>query len=409
MAQSKLTRRYLSTLEPGKTVWEGGVGYKKQANDGIWKIKYRLAPGSARRKTETVGRDSTGCTVEIARKALTSRQGEVVKGRFDMRRFLSCPTLAQFTVGDVDWRDMTPKKLRDVPLGPFLEWSRANKKSWTTDLQRIRSDMLPRWGNRTMDRIAPEDLERFKSDRLKEGRSPATINRTLALLKTIYSKAVAWGKVADNPVKQISLLRENNRRLRFLEVDELGRLLSACKESRNQFLYPLVLIVVGTGLREGEAMGLRWSDVDMDRRLLTLPDSKGGGRCTFPFSDEVWAAFLTIPKVARNPYVFPADGGKPMAFPRTAFQNALAAAEITDFHFHDLRHTYASHLVMEGVDLLTVKELLRHKSLDMTLRYAHLAPEHKRKAVDTMGGVLRNAGQTAAAVQGETSVCNSPR
>lgn len=405
MAQSKLTRRYLSKLEPGKIVWEGGVGYKRQAGDGIWKIKYRIAPGSTRRKTETVGRDSTGCTVEIARKALASRQGEVVKGRFDMRRFLSCPTLAQFTVGDAAWRDLTPKELRDVGLGPFLEWSRANKKSWTTDLQRIRSDMLPRWARKKLDEITPEDLERFKSDRLKEGRSPATINRTLALLKTIYSKAAAWEKVADNPVKQVSLLRENNQRLRFLEVEELSRLLEACKESRNQYLYPLVLIAVGTGLREGEVMGLRWADVDMDRRLLTLPDSKGGERCTFPFSDEVWAAFLTIPKVADNPHVFPGADEKAMTFPRTAFENAMKTAKVTDFHFHDLRHTYASHLVMEGVDLLTVKELLRHKTLEMTLRYAHLAPEHKRKAVDTMGAVLRKAGSgTVVDVPGDVSV-----
>jgi len=232
------------------------------------------------------------------------------------------------------------------------------------------------------------DVERWQSATLV-GHAPATVNRAFTLLRAMFNKAIAWGHLKASPCKGVKQLLENNTRVRFLTHDELGRLLEAAGRSKNPWLRPLIVVAVNTGLRRGELFNLRWSDVDMDNRILTLRQTKDGSTARVPFNDEVFFTLTALPRVAGNRYVFP--GNTPtgrLDNVGTSWQTALREAGIENFRFHDLRHTFASYLVMAGVDMNTVRDLLRHKTLTMTLRYAHLAPEHRQAALSKVGAVF---------------------
>jgi integrase len=173
--------------------------------------------------------------------------------------------------------------------------------------------------------------------------------------------------------------------------DEIQFLLQYC----TPHLKPIVITALSTGMHRGEILKLTWDDVDFDQGHITIWESKNGESRTAPMS-ELLAEALCRQKEERrpnNPYVFLSPSGKPFNCIQAAFTSACKKAGITDFRFHDLRHTFASHLVMNSVDLATVKELLGHKTRIMTLRYSHLSQGHKKKAVETVG-VLINGQQS---------------
>jgi len=219
-------------------------------------------------------------------------------------------------------------------------------------------------------------IEEYKAERLKAVKA-ATVNRELNCLKHMFTKAQDWNMTATNPTRGVKLLRKENSRIRFLSKEECLRLYRAC----SKHLRPIVLIALHTGMRRGEILNLKWEDIDFDRRLIYIRQTKSGESREIPMSDVVLSTLSRLE--ATGEYVFSKDGDRRRDL-RTGFANALKRAGITDFRFHDLRHTFASHLVMSGVDLLTVKELLGHKTIDMTLRYSHLSPSHKRKAMESL-------------------------
>jgi integrase len=252
-------------------------------------------------------------------------------------------------------------------------------------------------------------LEQFQTERLNKGNKPATVNRLLATLRHMFTKAVDWNMVEDEALKRIrkvKLLQENNRRLRFLSKEEIQALLEKC----NEYLRPIVIMALNTGCRKSEILNLKWDQVDLKHGFILLDRTKNGERREIPINGTVRESLETLfqgtkerPRRLDIPWVFyefkaevdPETGenkkvGKPYGDVKKSFQNALIKARIKDFKFHDLRHCFASHLVMAGVDLTTVKELLGHKTLTMTLRYAHLAPSHKVKAVDVLDNVLND-------------------
>ncbi len=179
-------------------------------------------------------------------------------------------------------------------------------------------------------------------------------------------------------VRKVKQLEENNKRLRYLTIEELQRLLGCC----SPHLKPIVLVSVNTGMRKGEILNLKWNQVDLRHNFILLDKTKNGERREIPINSTLKELFASMPRSLESECVFVDKNGKPYGNIKRGFHTALKKAGIRDFHFHDLRHTFASHLVMTGVDLPSVKELLGHKSLTMTLRYAHLSPGHKRKAVE---------------------------
>jgi integrase len=256
----------------------------------------------------------------------------------------------------------------------------------------------------------------------------ATTNRNISSLRAALARAVEWGVLSAMPLGKIKRKAEDeNAVVRYLSEDEEVRLRAAliardttrqaARESANiwrrergyeewpaygtysDHLTPLVLLALNTGLRRGELLQLRWRDVDIPRKMLTVrgEGAKTGQTRHVPLNSEAVQVLKAWEPILCEVswYVFVgADSETPIVVIKKAWTSVLKAAKVSAFRFHDLRHTFASKLVMAGVDLNTVRELLGHKSLMMTLRYAHLAPEHKAAAVEALARKAR-AGKAA--------------
>jgi integrase len=199
-------------------------------------------------------------------------------------------------------------------------------------------------------------------------------------------------------VRKVKLLEENNRRLRYLAKEECQKLVNLC----GNHLRPIVITALNTGMRRGEILGLKWDNVDLKHGFILLDKTKNGDRREIPINETLRQTFKSIERRLEVPYVFfnpLTDPIVPYGDIKNAFNRACRKAGIKDFHFHDLRHTFASHLVMAGIDITTVKELLGHKTLTMTLRYAHLAPSHKVKAVDVLDSTINENAHYTKTIQ----------
>jgi len=272
--------------------------------------------------------------------------------------------------------------------GEYKKWA-ERQKSYKTKVGFI-NQLNDKFGALPLRRFNTMLIEQFQTERLQRGNKPSTANRLVATLSHMFTKAVEWEMVDEGTLKRVrkaKLLPENNRRLRYLTKDECQILINCC----SSHLRPIVITALNTGMRRGEILRLTWDQVDLKHGfiLLDMTMTKNGERREIPINDTLRGTLQGIVRRIDVPYVFyESKTGKPFSEVKRSFNTALRKAKIHDFHFHDLRHTFASHLVMAGVDLTTVKELLGHKTLTMTLRYAHLSPGHKVKAVDVLDGVL---------------------
>lgn len=225
-------------------------------------------------------------------------------------------------------------------------------------------------GDRQFSEITPLVVDGYISQRAAVV-NPATVNRDVVVLHHMFVKAMAWGKALDNPVAHIKPLRVNNQRLRYLSHEEMDRLLARADE----VLSPVLITALHTGLRRGELFHLTWQDIDFKLSVIRVIQNKNGERREIPMTNTLRATLQRLSRRLASDYVFPGKTGHGLVDVRKRFRRALQEAGIAGFVFHDLRHTFASHLVMAGVDMMTVKEFLGHKDIKMTLRYAHLAPD----------------------------------
>jgi integrase len=292
--------------------------------------------------------------------------------------------------------------------GTYDPWLRVNRsKSAARTLQRIET-CFASWRAKPLQTIDVALIEGWKTDRLKDGRAPATVLRDTMTLSGILSRAEKLGRITLNPVRRIDKPRiDRLPKVRFLGVEEETRLRAALDErdaemraarvSANEWrrarrvsalpalekfgdhLAPAVLVSMNTGIRRGELLALKWDAIDLRAATLTIEGSTSKSTQTrhVPLNAEA----LTTLKQWRDQSedrdrVFPVDTGF-----KTAFSALLARSKIARFRWHDLRHHFASRLAQAGVPLNTIRELLGHQSLAMTLRYAHLSPDQKRNAV----------------------------
>jgi len=250
---------------------------------------------------------------------------------------------------------------------------------WKSEKHNLRH-LTEFFGGKYLHEITTLDVERFKIERLKVvGKN--SVNKNLGCLRAMFNKAREW-KLTEglNPVHNRQFFKLDNRRLRYLEKDEIRRLVAHCRGH----LKDLVEFAINTGMRQGEIFHLKWEDLDFNTGLIHLLKTKSGEKREIPMNEAVRGILGRIRRHPEAVYVFSSRRNQPFNNVKKSFRTALAKAGIENFRFHDLRHTFASHLVMAGVDLLTVKELLGHKRLEMTLRYSHLSGEHKLKAVQTL-------------------------
>jgi site-specific recombinase XerD len=301
-----------------------------------------------------------------------------------------------------------PERLR-APLISFnelaqdcLAYSKAHKRSYHDDVNRMER-LLGWFRERTADSITPQDIERRMTEAAEENEwAPATVNRLRALLSLTYRLGIESGKVSSNPARLVKHRQENNTRIRWLTAEEEVRLRAAIEAVRPEHLVELDL-ALNTGLRLSEMYGLTWENVNLSRRVLTIPRSKNGELRHVPLNTTALAALQVLKAQGdgSGPVFRNAEGGR-LTGPRYWFEPAIKAAKVRKFSWHCLRHTFASRLVMAGVDIRTVQELMGHKCIAMTVRYSHLAPTHQLAAVERLTGEPL-AGDSARPTDTKTS------
>lgn len=332
--------------------------FEKVRDSEVWWIRYADTTGRIRR--EKAGTKAT------AIKLYQKRKTEVLQGK------------------------KLPENLR-TPMVGFAElahdalmYSETHKRTFSDD--KIRMPMLlAAFGERPADSITPQDLERHLA-RIAEERewAPASVNRYRALMSLIFRLGIDNGKVKENPARLVKPRVVNNARTRWLAHEEETRLRTAINDRYPEHM-PELELALNTGLRLSEMYGLTWKYVNLSQRVVTIPRSKNDETRHVPLNAKAVAALMEFRKrgdgtgrVIRN------LKGLPLSDPRHWFEPSLHNAKIQDFSWHCLRHTFASRLVTDGVDLRSVQELLGHKSIAMTVRYSHLAPAHLLAAVERL-------------------------
>ena len=230
-----------------------------------------------------------------------------------------------------------------------------------------------------------------KSERKGAKRSNATVNRYCSVLSHAFTIAVKeWNWMQENPMMKIKKLKEPRGRVRFLNDEEREKLLEACQESSSPFLYILVVLGISTGARKMEIRSLEWKDVDLNRGMIILHDTKNGERRSLPLvgiaKDLMKAHYKNRNK--NTELVFPAKNLQTPIDIRTPFETALQKAEIEDFKWHDLRHSCASYLAMNGATLAEIAGVLGHKTLSMVKRYSHISDAHTAGVVERMNSKI---------------------
>ena len=296
------------------------------------------------------------------------------------RRFADC------ALREIEYRAMAgdsldtvrPKKvLFENMCDEYLVVAKANKtaKSYERDLTSTRT-LLKVFRGQLLAEITPQELERYKCQRAACV-APSTVNRELGCIKHMFNVAVQWGYLRENRLRAVRKLKEPPGRVRYLNPDEIERLLACC----SPVVRPIVIMALNTGMRKGEILHLRWGEVDLHNRLVKITRTKNNELKILPLNDRLYDLLLSLERGRPESYVFANPNGKPYRDVKKGFAAALRRAGIEDFRFHDLRHTFASRLVMAGVDIRTVQDLLGHKDIKMTMRYSHLSDVHMREAV----------------------------
>ncbi len=316
------------------------------------------------------------------------------------------------------------KRKRNVATyGEYLDvhyepWAKAHQKTYAANLHRLRAAFKPFLGT-PMSMITALDVEKWRAKRLEKGLTGATVNRDVIALKSSLNRAVDWELLPANPIAKVKKVREIVQSIvRFLAPDEERRLRKSLddreerqrleRDSANRWrdergyallpdlrksvfadhLKPMVLLSINSGMRRGELFALIWANVNFDQGILTVEAATAKSKKTryVPLNQEArqvladWRAQCAPEAV----FVFEYEPGQSFNRVKTSWLNLLKNAKIEKFRWHDMRHHFASRLAMAGVDLNAIRELLGHSDYAMTLRYAHLAPEHKRKAVEML-------------------------
>lgn len=306
-------------------------------------------------------------------------------------------------------RDVKPiPKLGEFTNNTYLPWFTTHFKAPKAKLP---FNQFKHLFDKRLDKVSGWDIEKWRSKRHKEGLSAATSNRYIGTLKAMFNRAVEWEIIEANPLAKVKKQKSDSRAIiRYLSTDEEERLRAAMRSrdrrlaKSNPFydgkqfvrlkpilggyqdhIHSMVLLLMNTGMRRGELFNLRWQDVDFVNKRLTVigNTSKTGQTRYIPLNVEACVVLKRwSEQTQRNSgFVFVGKHGERFTNIDKAWKVLLRDAKITDFRLHDLRHHFASRLVSAGVDLNSVRELLGHTDIKMTLRYAHLAPAHLSEAV----------------------------
>ena len=273
----------------------------------------------------------------------------------------------------------------------YLDYAKINKapSTYHGDFKRFKANLLAFFSGKYLKEIDISIIEQFKTMRIAKVKG-STINRDLALLKHLFTKAIDLGYALNNPVKKVKFFKESQGRTRFLNQKEINALLNQC----SGMLKTLVITAIHTGMRRGEILNLKWQDVDIINRMITVTHTKNNVVRNLPISDVLFDELMHLPK--HSEFVFANPDGSQFKNPRIEFEAALKRANLTGVCWYTIRHSFASHLAMNGVDLRTIADLLGDKTLQMVMRYAHLSRSHLHDAISKMTANLGQKGTNMA-------------
>ncbi|MCB0263814.1 MAG: site-specific integrase [Calditrichia bacterium] len=259
----------------------------------------------------------------------------------------------------------------------------SHKKSIKRDELSVRT-LLRYFQGMKLSEIKPNQIQDYILARLAKGKRGSTVNRELACLKTMFNLAIKWENARKNPVRDVEFQKEPPGRVRYLKAEEGKRLIDCAADH----LKPIIIVALYTGMRLSEILTLKWSQIhinDEEHPFIELTETKNN-KVRFIELNEDTISEINKLRGNGSEYVFLSDRNKPMKRITKSFHTALKKAGIDNFRFHDLRHTFASHYLMDGGDLLSLKDILGHSSIKMVDRYTHFSRIFKRKQINNMNG-----------------------
>ena len=309
------------------------------------------------------------------------------------REALRAWSAEQTKIEEGTWRATAPRSLTfGEVLDRYREHARvqvASFESYTTPALKVWEAGIP--GETLLARVTPAMIDAVKMKRAEKVQK-SSVDRNLQVLRRLFNWAIEQGLAADNPVRRVKFFRADVKRLRYLTEDEYKLLLAeAAKGTRSPFLRDAIELAVHTGLRRGNLLGLQWSWVDRDNRVIRVPRTKNGKPHAVPLSATAYGTLRRLWDAKQDEvYAFVyRKGDEPAAALqdlKNGFHTAVENAGLEDLRWHDLRHTFASWLVMRGASLRAVGELLGHQTLQMTMRYAHLSPGYLTNEIQLLDG-----------------------
>lgn len=282
---------------------------------------------------------------------------------------------------------------KDFALNDYMEWAKGAKRSWVSDLSKLRNHLIPRFGDRRLCDITMRDIQLYHAQ-VKQSHCAGTANRHLSVISKLFKCAIQWEIVERNPCFGVKKFQENNARQRFLSPDEIRRLFKAMegKNERSTMTIAALKLLLLTGTRRNEALSARWENVDLERGIWFIPHTKSGRAHHVPLNVEAKALLEKLPKKIGSPWVFPGrDPSKHIIDPRKCLDALTDEAGIERIRIHDLRHSFASLCAQSGASLYLIKQLLNHADMVTTQRYAHLTSENLREASQSVSVVISNA------------------
>jgi site-specific recombinase XerD len=408
--KTKLTIRSVSTLEPAPKyydVWDTEINgfFLRVYPTGALSYYLFYRNDKNQKRTYKIGK---GLTATQARDIAKRKNAEVASG-------IDIHTTEKTAKAKAD-------KDKNTTLYAFLEnvykpWLLDNRRSGRDAYERIVRS-FPALANKQLDQLTSWDIVTWRKAQKNAGLSEHTTKRNLAELKSMTTHAKDWGFININPLVDVKFGKlDDNKIIRYLSDAERKRLYQALDEREAQlkakrtkgnqwreqrgyelmsdyaqdtfvdYLKPLVTLALNTGLRRGELLSLKWSDVNLDNKQVTITSKSAKSKKAryIPLNDSTHKTMMQWSKQNQgNTFVFCNSNGLPLTNVRKSWATVLGLSEIESFRFHDMRHDFASQLVMKGVDLYVVKELLGHSSIQVTERYAHLAPKQLEDAVNLL-------------------------
>jgi integrase len=412
--QAKITKRLVEGLRPQDKAYSvrdtelKGFVLRVRPNGGMtWFFDYRNSVG--RRLNFKIG-TYPGLQPEGARDQAKQQAGKV-GANIDVQAEKKAKKAAADRA-----KVSTLRAFIEHRYGP---WALAHLRRGDVAVARLKAD-FEKWLDEPLSTFNAWRMESWRRDRIKEGTKPVTLNRQIDTLRAALSKAIDWGVIDTHPLQGLKRLKvDDDERVRYLSAAEENRLRAALvqretnlREARVRFnqwldargrrtfrerteefidhIRPMTITALNTGLRRGELLSLRWADIDLNSAMLTVraAAAKSGDSRRIPLNAEVLAVLEGWQKQTKGEgetFVFAGDEGRRMTNINKGWATVCKLGKLTDFRFHDCRHHFASRLVQKGVDLNTVRELMGHADLKMTLRYSHLKPENLAAAVAKLG------------------------